>query len=84
MGSRDGGYGSGHDEQPDLRNRVACASCAALRAQLAASQAECERLRGLIIERLPERAPSIALEDINDHLENWYEQARAAIAAGSK
>lgn len=45
MGSRDGGYGSGGEEHPDLENRWACASCAALRAQLAAAEEENKRLR---------------------------------------
>jgi chromosome segregation ATPase len=50
-------------------------------ASLAAAEAERDRLRELITERLPENARALPLEDINDYYDDWYGRARAALAS---
>jgi hypothetical protein len=40
---------------------------------------EIERLRTLVLERLPENTPAISLEDLVAYYEDWYRRARAAL-----
>jgi|GEM_PF-4498314 len=67
------------DRAAECKNHIS-----ALESALAERERECERLRGLLREWLPENSQSIPIESLQDHNDDWYNRVRAALAAGKE